>query len=270
MNKREKTRLFLTLMLLVGFPQAILASDETAADEAEQLFAVQVLPLLKTKCFGCHGDDPEGDLKGNLDVRSRAALLRGGESGKPSIVPGKAEKSLLVKAIRWEELEMPPKDNDRLTADQVTSVQQWIAAGAPWPDEKIIRRYQEEDRQRASTESVRVITSGGTTEEWTNRPYKRENLWAFQPVQVSKPPSEAGHPIDAFLQQRLAEKGLAAAGPADRVTLIRRATYDLTGLPPSPEEVASFVSDQSDDAWMKVINRLLDSLRYGEQWGRHW
>ena len=270
MNKREKIRLFLTLLLLVGFTRVNFASDKTAADKAEQEFAVQVLPLLKTKCFGCHGDDPEGDLKGNLDVRNRAALLRGGESGEPSIVPGMAEKSLLVKAILWEDLEMPPKENDRLTVDQITSIRRWIAAGAPWPDEKIIRRYQEEDRQRASTESVRVITSGGTTEEWTNRPYKRENLWAFRPIQVSEPPSGANHPIDAFLQQRLAEKGLAAAGPADRVTLIRRATYDLTGLPPSPQEVASFVSDKSDDAWIKVINRLLESPRYGEQWGRHW
>jgi mono/diheme cytochrome c family protein len=270
MNKRKKTHLFLTLLLLVSFTQAILASDETAADEAEQLFAVQILPLLKTKCFGCHGDDSEGDLKGELDVRSRTALLKGGESGEPSIVPGKPDKSLLFKAILWEDLEMPPKENDRLTAAQVTSVRQWIVAGAPWPDPDVIRRYQEEDRQRASTESVRVITSGGTTEEWTNRPYKRENLWAFRPVQVSKPPSGADHPVDAFLQQRLAEKELAAAGPADRVTLIRRATYDLTGLPPSPEEVASFVSDESDDAWIKAINRLLESPRYGEQWGRHW
>ncbi|MEE2685547.1 MAG: PSD1 and planctomycete cytochrome C domain-containing protein [Planctomycetota bacterium] len=269
MNKVSGLRL-LPLLLVLAFTGTVPANQETAPSRADQLFAVKILPLLKTKCFGCHGDDPDGTLKGDLDVRSRAGMLRGGESGEPSIVPGRPEKSLLLMAIRWEDLEMPPKKNDRLTAAQVTSVQQWIAAGAPWPDRKTIQRYQQEDRQRTGTESVRVMTSGGTTEEWTNRPYKREDLWAFRPVQVSIPPSGAEHPVDAFLQQQLDEKGLTATGPADRVTLIRRATYDLTGLPPSPVDVARFVNDRSDGAWTKVINRLLESPHYGEQWGRHW
>jgi len=263
MNKFPFPILILALLLIV------VSSRVPAADDADRLFAVDILPLLKQKCFACHGDKPR-DLKGSLDVRSRAGLLMGGESGEPSIVPGKPEKSLLVTAIRWEALEMPPKQNDRLTADQVRSVQAWIEAGAPWPDREMIQRYQEEDRQQASTESVRVITSGGTTEEWTNRPYKQENIWAFRPLQASQPPPGKGHPIDAFLEQRLAEKGLAAGKRADRVTLIRRATYDLTGLPPSPAAVARFVNDQSDDAWPKVINHLLESPQYGEQWGRHW
>jgi mono/diheme cytochrome c family protein len=255
--------LVLTLLLIV------VSSRVPAAEDADRLFAVDVLPLLKQKCFACHGDKPR-DLKGSLNVRSRAGLLKGGESGEPSIVPGKPEKSLLFSAILWEDLEMPPKKNDRLTAAQVTSVRQWIAAGAPWPDQETIRRFQEEDRQQASTESVRVITSGGTTEEWTNRPYKMENIWAFRPVRASEPPTGVEHPIDAFLNRRLAEKGLTAAKRTDRITLIRRATYDLTGLPPSPAEVADFVSDKSDDAWSHVINRLLESPHYGEQWGRHW
>jgi mono/diheme cytochrome c family protein len=248
----------------------------TAADagDAARLFAERVWPLLKARCLTCHGDEAQ-KIKGGLDLRSRAGLLKGGVSGRPALTPGEPERSLIYAAVtrRDPELAMPPKENDRLSAEEVELIRQWVAAGAPWPD---VASSAAKWNSNAGA-GVIVATSGGRSPEWTNRRYKPEDLWAYQPLkrpavpELRTPNSEPRTPVDAFIRQKLAEKGIhQAAPPADKVTLIRRATFDLTGLPPTPAEVEAFVKDTAPDAYEKLIARLLSSPRYGEQWARHW
>ncbi len=201
-------------------------------------------------------------------------MLRGGASSDRVLVPGNAGASLLYQAVRRADprFRMPPKETDRLSQDQVWKIRDWINAGAPWPDDATVRAYVAEDLAAGRTSAgVMVATSGGLSEEWTNRRYKEEDLWAFRPLaRVSPPALESEHPVDAFIERRLAQAELEAAPRASKRTLIRRATFDLTGLPPTPEEIESFLSDPSEDAWAKLIDRLLESPHYGEQWARHW
>ena len=243
------------------------------SDSAERLFAVEVKPLLAERCFACHGQDPAAVL-GGLDLTSRESMLRGGASSRPALVPGDAGASLLHEAVSRKNanLQMPPKDTDRLTEEQVWKIRDWINAGAPWPDEAAQRAYVAEDLASARTAAgVTVATSGGLSDDWTNRRYDEEDLWAFRPLrEVETRDASGGHPVDAFIERKIAEAGIEPAAPASRRILIRRASYDLTGLPPSPEDVEAFATDESPDAWDKVIDRLLESPHYGEQWGRHW
>jgi hypothetical protein len=225
-------------------------------------------PVLQTKCLPCHGEDPKGQLKGGLDLRTRAGALKGGDSGRPAIVPGKPDESPLYRAVTRTDpdLVMPPKENDRLSAAEVEAVRKWIAAGAPWPDRK----------PTAKAGGVTVKTSGGLSPEWSNRTYDPADLWAYQPVRRPAVPTvpasfDAHNPIDAFIAARLVEKGIdRPAERADKRTLIRRVTFDLIGLPPTPEEVEAFVSDESPGAFARVADRLLQSRHYGEQQARHW
>jgi hypothetical protein len=268
-----------------------------ASEVAERTFTLQVLPLLTQKCFGCHGGD-RAEIKGGFSMASREHLLSGGESGEPAVVPGQLEQGVLLPAVRWDGLEMPPKKNDRLTEDEIGLIADWIAAGAVWPDEATQARIRNEaDAMPDAAGGVRVRTSGGATPEWTSRRYREEDLWAFRPV-VSLTPAElqqiaatAGKPlpdqadgqpagdrwataaIDALIQQQLDAAGLEPSPRAEPGALIRRATFDLHGLPPTPEEVEAFVEasgQQPDAAWEDLIERLLASPRYGERWGRHW
>ncbi len=253
---------------------AIGPSPAEAADPiAERLFALDVKPLLAQKCFACHGQEPSAIL-GGLNLTSRESMLRGGASSKQVLVPGSAGASLLYETVRRSnpKLQMPPKENDRLTEEQTWKIRDWINAGAPWPDAETERSYIEADRASGRTaDGVTVTTSGGLSEEWTNRRYQDEDLWAFRPLRHRTPPeSDADHPIDAFVARKLADANLTPASRASKLILIRRATYDLTGLPPQPEEIEAFLNDESPEAWSKVIGRLLDSPHYGEQWGRHW
>ncbi len=255
----------------------VLASSVYADESAERLFALKVQPLLKDKCLGCHGGDSD-DLKGEFSVLTREALLRGGESEEAAIVPGKPDEGTFVSAIQWETLEMPPKENDRLTEQQIEMVREWIQKGAPWPNEKAQSAYREKEaKKRVTDEGMIVDTSGGTSEQWTNRRYPPEDLWAFLPVKSKSEllPADVDRDkaIDHFIDAKLDEAGITAAPLADANDLIRRATYDLTGLPPTPAEVAEFqeaYSKQPDHAWASLIERLLDSPRYGEHWARHW
>ena len=212
--------------------------DAHSHKQAEQLFAIKVLPLLKGKCFGCHGDDAK-DVQGEFDVRSRAGLLQGGESGEPAIVPGKPGESRLMAAIRWEDGEMPPKENDRLTPEQIELIGRWIAADAPWPSEKRLAEIRTRQWNRPSTkDGILVQNSGGLSDEWTYRRYKREDVWAFQPVRkppIPKGQKDARNPIDTFIDARRLAAGFQPAPQADPLTLLRRATYDLTGMPPTPK-----------------------------------
>ena len=256
------------ILLLAAIATVSLQADEAA----ERLFSVEVRPLLAQKCFACHGGS--GVNLGELDLTSREAMLDGGASGKPAVVPGDSADSPLYIAVVWtnQELRMPPKENDRLTERQARKIRDWIDAGAPWPDEKTQAKYVAESLAEEQTaEGVRVPTSGGLSDDWTNRRYNPEDLWAFQPVRpVAIPDNDVDNQVDAFHLARLQEAGLSPAPPADKRTLLRRAYFDLTGLPPTPEEAREFLEDSSPGAWSALIDRLLASPHYGERWGQHW
>ena len=240
---------------------------------SERLFAVKVLPLLTRKCFACHGGDVE-DRQGEFDMRSRASMLGGGESGEPALVPGDPDASPLYLAIQWDGLEMPPKENDRLTPEEIEWIRAWIAGGAPWPNQQALSDYRQMEWGAEHTEEgVLVATSGGLTDEWTYRRYEPESVWAFQPVVEPTVPSGAPHPIDAFVADKLKETEIDPARRADPRALLRRATYDLIGLPPTPGEIANFLAAWEQDsqaAWRDLIERLLASPHYGERWAQHW
>ena len=245
--------------------------------EGERLFALKVRGILNAKCMACHGEAGK-KLKGNLDLSSQAAMLRGGESEETSVVPGKPLASpLYLAASREHENDwsaMPPKENDKLTAGQLAVLKRWIELGAPWPDAKTQARYITEERAKPVTaEGVLVKTSGGTSEDWTYRRYKPEDVWAFHPVVKPKVPKGAANPIDVFVNRKLKAAGFASAPQADFRTLVKRAYYDLTGLPPTPFEIFQFRLAWDKDpakAWSVLIDRLLASPHYGERWGQHW
>jgi hypothetical protein len=168
---------------------------------------------------------------------------------------------------------MPPKENDRLSREQTWAVRDWINAGAPWPDdEKIAAIVKAHEAEQSRL--VRVATSGGLSDEWTDRRYDPKNLWAYQPLERLAVPAVPGatHPIDAFINHRLTELGIEPAPRAERRELIRRATFDLLGLPPTPEDVERFVNDPAGDAeaLARLVDRLLARPQYGERYGRHW
>jgi hypothetical protein len=213
-----------------------------ARGEGSPDLAQRVRPVL-AKCVTCHGGDTPA---GELDLSTRDAALRGGESGK-ALVPSDAARSAIYKKIAAKK--MPPKKP--LTADEAALVRDWINAGAHW-----------DGTIRAAEPAVVAAAEKG-------------DRWAFQPLADPKPPAvkEPGgvsDPIDAFVLARLESQGLGHAPAADRRTLIRRATFDLLGLPPTPEEVDAFVADPSPAAYEALVDRLLASPHYGERWGRHW
>jgi mono/diheme cytochrome c family protein len=247
--------------------------DQSAPTAAEVLFAQRVWPLLKEKCLACHGEDVK-KIRGGLDLRTRAGMLAGGDSGKPALVPGQPEKSPLYLAATRKDPDraMPPKENDRLTPQQLALLKQWVADGASWPDLSRVGKTPPKGGWDAEG-GVTVATSGGQSPEWTHRRYRPEDLWAYRPVRKAPVPQTTGaaNPIDAFLLKRLKEKGTREfAPPVDRRILIRRATFDLTGLPPSPKEVETFLRDDSPDDFGRLVDRLLASPQYGEQMARHW
>lgn len=230
------------VVLAIG-AAAFSASAAAADDEALRLFENSVRPLLIDHCLECHGEDPSGSLR----IDSRESLLRGGDSG-PAIVPGDPNRSLLLRAVRHEgDLEMPPEEP--LSPQQIDALAAWIELGAPWPESS-------------------ASPAAGPADAAARH-------WAFQPVRDPPIPEPANSgwirtPVDAFVLSRLEAAGLAPSPEADRHTLIRRATYTLTGLPPSPEAVQEFVDDRDPLAYERLIDRLLDSPRYGEHWARHW
>jgi hypothetical protein len=219
-------------------------AEPPATAEGVKFFEERVRPVLAENCQQCHGRQKQ---KGGLRLDSRAAVLRGGDSG-PAIVPGKPDDSLLVQAVRHgERLQMPPKR--RLPPRAVADLGAWVGMGAPWPAD-------------ATTDSPAFAA-------------EEKAFWAFRPPVRAALPAvrDAGWartPIDRFILARLHVKGLRPAPPADKRTLIRRATFDLTGLPPTPEEIDAFLADDTPDAFARVVERLLVSPHYGERWGRHW
>ncbi|MCU0881012.1 MAG: DUF1549 domain-containing protein [Pirellulaceae bacterium] len=271
-----------SLMLLSVTWMASLCAQEPSdnlaeqSEQAEQLFVRRVLPLLSARCLACHGADRE-KIEGSLDLTTEAGALRGGDSGEAALVRGKPDKSpLLLAASRTSDdwSAMPPKEAEKLSAEQLAWLREWIAGGAPWPSAERQAQIAKLNADRWSVEDgVPVATSGGLSADWTSRKYKPDGLWAYQPLKLPEVPhgEPAGNPIDRFLAARML-KGLELAPRADRVALLRRATFDLTGLPPTPAEVAAFVADSRPDeaAFASVIDRLLDSPHYGERMAQHW
>ena len=266
---------------------------------AERLFTLRVMPLLKTKCFGCHGQDPE-DVRGDYDLLTREDMIKGGESEEHALIPGNPQESPLYQAILWNGYEMPPKENDRLTSKEAEYFRKWIEAGAPWPDEARQRTIQKQEWSvRENDDGIIVDTSGGLADDWTYRRYQKEDIWAFQPVrEVQVPEIQAAnvadesdspapfnlhqtlldrqyarHPVDCFVEEKLTTAKIDAAPQADARTLIRRIYYDVTGLPPTPQEVSEFETAWNENptrAWSEVIDRLLAGRHYGERWAQHW
>ena len=265
-----------TWFLILGLGLASAARGGDAPPTAgEVLFARKVRPLLVAKCLACHGNDPD-EIKGGLDLRTPEGALEGGESGEPAFVPHKAAESVLYSALIDDGLAspMPPKKNDRLTEAEAWAFRDWINEGAPWPDDRDVAAILAATKDKA--EGVRVATSGGLSKDWDERQYDPANLWAYAPIRDPAVPAIEGrstpNPIDAFLAARQVELGIEPAPAADRRTLIRRVTFDLIGLPPTPAEVEAFVGDPEPDeiAFARVVERLLASPHYGEQYGRHW
>jgi hypothetical protein len=258
------------LLALLAPGMAMAAPDE----KAELLFVRRINPLFHEKCLACHGKD-EAKIKGGLDMRTLASTLKGGDSKLPGFVSGKPEASPLYLAVTrthedWEA--MPPKEADKLYAKQVSWIKEWIAGGAPWPEASRVHAIAQANEAKWSAEDGTVMkTSGGLSPEWTNRKYKPEDMWAYQPVNKPALPANQGNPVDAFIMAKM-PAGLAVAPAADRVTLIRRATFDLLGLPPKPEEVAAFVKDPRPEAeaFAALVDRLLASPHYGERMAQHW
>ncbi len=261
------------LLLTLPFP-ALAREGESDLVKGERLFSLKVRGILESKCFSCHGGAKK--VKGDLDVTSRAGLLKGGETAYEVLVPFKPEKSTLVTAIEWadEDYEMPPKESDRLSASQISKVREWIRLGAPWPSKDKQEKYRETERKKELTEDGQMVkTSGGLSEDWTWRRYQPPDIWAFLPLKNIEPPEGKGNPIDRFIQARLAKAGLGPAPWGDALTLVRRATYDLTGLPPSPGEIDAFLlawKKNAHQAYKGLLDRLLESPHYGERWGQHW
>ena len=219
---------------------SVLAFSPVSAVARQVDFAREVRPILERSCFGCHG--PEKQKSGyRLDVRDIA--LKGGDSGERAIVPHDSKASPLVRYVSGEDPDMlmPPKKSDvpQLTAEQVETLRAWIDAGPSWPDE-----------------------FAGAKDA---KPH-----WSLVPLAKPAVPDGAANPIDAFIRAKLAEKKLAPSPEADRRTLIRRLSYDLTGLPPTPDEVEAFLADKDSRAFEMLVDRLLASPRHGEHWARHW
>ena len=233
----------------VAEPLAISVSSAAAASSVgEEFFENKVRPIFANVCSECHGDKATSGLQ----VLSRESLLRGGKRG-PAIVPNDPEKSLMIQAVRQTgELKMPK--GGKLTPEDVQNLAEWVRMGAPWPRSRPL-----------------LVTSGA--------PFKispeQRSFWSFQPLKMPATTQvrDSHWPktnIDRLVLAKLEAKGIAPAPAADRRTLIRRATFDLTGLPPTPEEIDEFQKDKSPNPFAKVVDRLLASPRYGERWGRHW
>ena len=214
-------------------------------------FESKVRPILVARCFGCHGPESE-PIEGGLSVGSRHAILSGGDSGA-AVVPGDASKSLMIDAINYGDLyEMPP--DSKMPDEEISILTDWVERGAPWPD---------------SGEQPVVTAANFDVQK-----LKAEH-WCWQVPKQQSPPNVrredwARDEIDQFILAKLESAQLDPAEPADRRTLIRRLYFDLIGLPPTVEDVATFVSDTDNDAVAKVVDRLLADPRFGEHWARHW
>ena len=235
---------FLVTLMVIG--SARWSPGQTSGVE---YFETKIRPILVTKCQACHS---AALRTAGLDLSSAEGFRKGGDSG--ALVQGSdPSESRLLRAVSYEgQIKMPP--TGRLKSEEISALQQWVQMGSPWPSEPAMATKK--------TKPVSDLT-------------ELRKFWSFQPVRKVAPPAVRDtdwvkNPIDAFILAKLEEKKLKPAPPADKVTLLRRATFDLTGLPPTEKEIRDFLADKSEDAFTRVIDRLIDSPRYGERWGRHW
>lgn len=235
----------LTLLAFALISQRTLAADLSPAQL--EFFENKIRPILADNCYKCHST-MEGKAKGGLVLDSREGLLKGGDDGQV-IAPGNPDASMLIKAVRYTDPDLQMPKDKKLSDDAIADLETWVKMGAPDP--------------RTATADQR---------RWNDN---KTNHWAWQPVKPQPMPEVSNPdwcqtPIDNFILAKLDANGLKPNPPADKRTLIRRATFDLIGLPPTPEEVQDFINDDSPDAFAKVVDRLLASPHYGERWGRHW
>jgi hypothetical protein len=238
------------LTALVVFAEEPPPADRAPTADQLAFFERQIRPLLIEHCYKCHSGEAK-EIGGELQLDSRAAMRRGGQSG-PVVVPGQPDQSRLIQAVRYNDalLQMPP--DGKLPQRAIDALVEWVRIGAPDPRD-----------------------GGPAPARATPAPAVKRSWWSFQPLAAPLVPPVRDETwplgdVDRFVLARLEAQGLSPAPPADRLTLIRRATFDLTGLPPDPADVEAFVSDPSPDAFAKVVDRLLASPQYGERWGRHW
>ncbi|WP_437186220.1 DUF1553 domain-containing protein [Planctomicrobium sp. SH668] len=259
---------FFSCLLIVLSASVVFASEDQQGNaeapiemtpEMLTFFETKIRPVLVEYCFKCHGD---GKHKGTLQLDGREHMLSGGDSG-PAIVPGNPEESLLIQAINYDGYEMPP--GQQLSSDKIADLTKWVQMGAPWPS--------------TDSTSVAIVRKGGVITD------EDREWWAYQPIAHPEIPTVAGaiqpvSPIDAFVLHKLAEKGIEPNGMANARTLVRRAFFDLIGLPPSPEEMTLWTERLTNGAsdggvlnqvaWAELIDDLLARPQYGERWGRHW
>jgi hypothetical protein len=242
--------------MLTLLPHAVAGADEPQlSPEGVAFFETHVRPVLVEHCYSCHSEDAPR-IRGGLVLDSKLGWEVGGDLG-PSVVPGDPENSLLIEAVRYEDvlLKMPPEG--KLPEDQIRRLVEWVEMGAPDPRVGDGAMPSEASKAKAWDDPEAI------------------DLWSFRPMSDPEVPgvSDASWPrsdLDHFILSELEAREISPAPPADRRTLIRRATFDLTGLPPTPEEVEAFLADEAPDAFDRVVERLLASPAYGERWGRHW
>ncbi|MCX7420806.1 MAG: PSD1 and planctomycete cytochrome C domain-containing protein [Planctomycetia bacterium] len=247
----RRMMLLLTTVLLSSFGEPVVAAEKTPPDDADtEFFERKVRPLLVQHCYSCHA---RGQKKGGLSLANRAGLLAGGESGAVVALGKPAESSLIAAVEQTGDVQMPP--NGKLSKDEIAVLRKWVELGAPWPES-------------ATKDGGGIRAAGVITDE-------DRQFWSFRPVRASEPPAvrDVAWPrraIDHFVLAQLEASGLKPVAEADRRTLIRRATFDLIGLPPTVEEVEAFVADEHPQAYERLIDHLLQSPHYGERWARHW
>ena len=251
MDRQFNAGLVLGLVLWAIPPQTA-SAQKTSADS--EYFETKIRPVLAANCYACHGPAAKTAF-GNLRLSNRESILKGGDSG-PAVVPGNPEDSLLIRAVRQEgAVKMPP--SGKLKQTDLDALAEWVKRGAPWPADADASRPPD------------VRTAPKSAEE------RRKDHWAWQPVHKTQPPPVANanwprDPLDRFILAKLDQAKLSPAPDADPYTLIRRAHFTITGLPPTPEEVEAFVKDPSQEALEAVVDRLIRSPHFGEKWGRQW
>ncbi|MCA9061616.1 MAG: DUF1549 domain-containing protein [Planctomycetaceae bacterium] len=235
-------------MLLAMIASPIAVADDQFSETQISLFNDEVVGILRDNCLKCHAGE---EAKGSLVLTSRSSILAGGESG-PAVDLQDPDNSILLQAIRYDGYEMPP--DGRMSPQQIETLTKWVHDGLAWPKD-----LEEIDYQPRK---------GGPEVNDETRQF-----WSFQPVHRPEVPeggSWGNNPIDAFILQRLTANEISPSGKAAPHELIRRASYDLLGLPPDPADVAAFEANPTAEAWARYVDRLLESPHYGEQWGRHW
>lgn len=263
----------LAISFTIAFSGICDAESTSRWSPNEVQFVTEVLPLIEGKCQPCHGKD-KNKIKGGLNLMSHAGFLKGGEQFPSLTTTRKNQDSpILIQIIsrELEDLEMPPKISDRLTPAQIQQFKIWIDAGAPWPDPVEIKSI-----RQAHAKGVTVKTSDGLTNDWKQKRYDKSTLWAFQPLKKFEnlPDFDAMgiNPIDWFIDRKLDENGLSRAGQADTQDLIRRLSFNLTGLPPARKVVQTYsgMDKMPEDAWARLVEEYLQSSGYGEKFASHW